>query len=232
MTSLIQLAFASLLMAGVALWILSYFQTRMFIRASCELLMSCAVALFWLLLLLHLVLTAFAILPAFTLIELLLVVAIIAILALLLWQAAGPSIVQSLKAQRRAKVVANVLGILGNSMGANPARAKDGLTALRDFFAGNGWTGLAPDKLADVAKLLNEALDAEGDDYTATGLYDWLQENGHGAITGDFLDKLIERIVAVLENEELTDEQRRELQRLLERMQELKAIDDTAEAGG
>lgn len=229
MPPLIQLAFASLLMAGVALWILSYFQTRMFIRASCEFLMSCAVALFWLLLLLYLLVTTFVILPAFTLIELLVVVAIIAILVLLLWQAAGPSIVQARKARRRAKAVADVLGILGNSMGANPARAKDGLTALRDFFAGNGWTSLAPDKLAEVAKILNAALDAEGDDYTATGLYDWLQENGHGAITDDFLDKLIERVVAVLDNEELTEEQRRELQRLLERMQKLKAIDDAAE---
>ena len=217
---------AILVIAGTGLWILHFFETVAYIRTSCVLQMSLAVAALWATLLIY----AVTILPALSLLELLIVVAIIAILVLLLWQAAAPSIRRARRALRVLNAINAVLKVLGVQTGSSP---NGGFKGLSDFFGVGGWTDLSADDLAKIAKIFNELIDKEkdpeaGEGFTPTGIYDWLMDNGNEVVAGQLLDKLIERIEEVLEENDLTDEQREQLEKFKERLNKIKDAREAA----
>lgn len=218
-----------MLLAASALWILHFFHTTPYIRTACVHWMSWAVGVFWTALLIYFVAGVVMIWPAFTLIELLLVVAIIAILFILIMQSAGPAIKQAWRARRVMNGLGRILTILG--IVANPQSPKSATTGLRDFFVGNGWSGVSPDQLAQVAAVILELIAAE-EDYTATSVHDWLKTNNQADVLAPFIDQLIQRIEEVLGGEnDLTEEKRRQLQQFLERLRELKDVHEAANAG-
>lgn len=219
---------AILVLAGTGLWILHFFQTVAYIRTSCVLQMSLAVTALWATLLVYTV----TILPALSLLELLIVVAIIAILALLLWQAALPSIRKARRALRVLNAINAVLEILGVKAGSSP---NSGFKGLSDFFSGSGWDGVSAEDLAKIAKIFNDLIDNEknpdaGEGFTPTGIYDWLMKNGHEVVAGQLLDKLIERIDEVMEEDDLSDEQYEQLEKFKERLNKIKDAREAAKA--